>query len=317
MPSTSAAQHRWIGYLHSNPEAREKAGLSAAAVSEWLHADKGKPWAHHANGGGIATHRDMGGGLMGGTPKMPPGQMGSPLANASVQRYAAMPAEKLQELTSRLGGTPQGQIVQKVLAQKRMQPQTANPAPQMQPAPQPNAMVPAQRNGGPVARAGGGSMGISPSQGAPWWTRSEASADNRPASGFLNGKTFGRQDSLYTSAPSGSYIIPADVTSGLGEGNSQAGARVIDEMLSTNPWGVASRGRRRAKGGGVENGQPERNVPVLLSHGEYAVPRDKVLEIGDGNLKRGHRILDQFVMNERAKHIKKLKSLPGPVKGSK
>lgn len=50
MPSVSPAQHRWIGWLHSNPEAREHAGMSKAKVDEWLHADKGSPWKR-ADGG--------------------------------------------------------------------------------------------------------------------------------------------------------------------------------------------------------------------------------------------------------------------------
>jgi hypothetical protein len=43
MPSTSAAQHRWIGWLHSNPEARAHSGMSQAKVDEWLHSDKWQP----------------------------------------------------------------------------------------------------------------------------------------------------------------------------------------------------------------------------------------------------------------------------------
>ena len=44
-------------------------------------------------------------------------------------------------------------------------------------------------------------------------------------------------------------------------------------------------------------------------------PQD-VLRIGAGDLKRGHRILDRFVEDERARQIKKLKALPGPVKST-
>jgi hypothetical protein len=42
-----------------------------------------------------------------------------------------------------------------------------------------------------------------------------------------------------------------------------------------------------------------------------------VAQLGGGDLKRGHRILDAFVIHVRKKHIAKLQKLPGPVGAKK
>ena len=48
----------------------------------------------------------------------------------------------------------------------------------------------------------------------------------------------GRTDRHNMDLPSGSYVMPADIVSGLGEGNSLAGSAVIDRMLHSAPYGV-------------------------------------------------------------------------------
>lgn len=276
---------------------------------------------------GGTLHRDAGGMVDPTSPSLggiaPSAQSMTPQTQALVQRYSALPTEKLYELSAQLGATPQGQIVRKVLQQKQAMPQQG-----MQPTQQQSAGM--QQ---PQGYAGGGAPAISPSMASPWWTRHEAETSARPASGFLAGATAGRADSLKTSAPSGSYVLPADVVAGLGEGNSLAGARVVQDMLSTGPHGIPMpRGGGRstiprapalgdlrqfaAKGGDVQTGA-EDATPVALSHGEFVVePRD-VARLGGGDLKRGHRILDAFVVHVRKKHIDKLKQLPGPVGAKK
>jgi len=44
------------------------------------------------------------------------------------------------------------------------------------------------------------------------------------------------------------------------------------------------------------------------------VPPHIVEQIGGGDIKRGHQILDEWVMSRRKDHIKTLKGLPGPAK---
>ena len=41
---------------------------------------------------------------------------------------------------------------------------------------------------------------------------------------------------------------------------------------------------------------------------------DRVASLGGGSLKRGHEMLDQWVLGERKKLIDTLKNLPGPAK---
>jgi len=189
------------------------------------------------------------------------------------------------------------------------------------------------RRGGMIHRAFGGDMGVSPSQADPWWTRQEArQADtSNMGGGFLAGTTGGRADSIKTAAPGGAYVLPADVIAGLGDGNSLAGARVMDEILRSGPHGTPQVRQGRGMGpprppsmrgegsfyraGGIKS-SPEAPTPVKLSHGEYLVAPHHVLAIGGGDMEKGHRVLDHFVMAVRQRYAKRLQSLPPPV-GSK
>jgi hypothetical protein len=372
MPSTSAAQHRWIGYLHSNPEAREHSGMSQAKVDEWLHSDKGSPWKR-AMGGGM-MHRDDGGsmGSIGGI--TPSSSTENPISQSIYQKYAGLSTEKLQELSAAYGKTStQGQIVSKLLSQRQMMPNTTaqtqqygqqqqgaqqttgmqaqtTQQPQSQQASQqgqtqtfqpqqlasefqqtPTTGMQASARGGGLA-TGGNPMGVSMSMADPWWTRQEARGSD---SGLLSGNTFGRADSVKTSAPSGSYVLPAEMISGLGEGNTLSGPRVVSEMTSTGPYGTAlpriTHGRgppspahvqaaQQAKGGGVQEG-PEDHTPVALSHGEIVLSPQQCIEVVSKvagrpvPLKYAHKVLDAWVKIEHKKHADKLAKLAkqGPV----
>jgi hypothetical protein len=116
----------------------------------------------------------------------------------------------------------------------------------------------------------------------------------------------------------GSYVIPADIISAMGEGNSMAGFRIAKDIFSESspygakglpygarglPYGVTTPGR--AAGGAV---------PIVAAGGEYVVSPEEVASIGQGSLEDGHKILDKFVTKYRAKTIKTLSGLPGPVK---
>ena len=292
-------------------------------------------------GGKMGMRLDAGGGVdptqtgIGGL--TPSTQSMNPMTQGMYQRYAQLPTEKLQELNAQMGGTPYGAVIRAVLQRRLSQPTQQQTIPQQQ---QQLATLPAsgmqpvqqqQARGGATHRAAGG-MAISPSMGDPWWTRQESyGADH---SGFLAGTTAGRADQIKTTAPGGAYVLPADVLSGLGEGNSLAGARVMDAILGSGPHGTEQprmregRGPPRpptdpqlaqasgvAKGGGVQQGSGA--VPVALSHGEYVIDPARVAALGGGNLRRGHRILDAFTLAVRNKTIAKLRSLPGPVGAKK
>lgn len=303
-------------------------GESIAVANKWA--------MHHADGGPVGYD---GGGMIdpsaGSVALNPPALGGmtpspttaSPMIAQTIQKYAQMSPEKLQELSVMMGNSPQGQIVKRALMQKQMMPQVGMQ--QAQPAQQPAY----QAAGGQVQhRMGGGMLGMGLSEAEPWWTRSEArGADAGLMTGYLHGATAGRADALKGTALSDSYILPAEEIAGLGEGNSLMGARVIQSMLGSGPHGIpqerghAGRGpphppsvprEYQAKGGGVQHGG-QSQTKVALSHGEFSLTPEQVRDkFGDGDLKRGHRVLDLFVQELRKRHIKELKGLEPPV-GSK
>jgi hypothetical protein len=118
--------------------------------------------------------------------------------------------------------------------------------------------------------------------------------------GLLKTPGHGRTDNLPINVPSGAYVLPADVVSGLGQGNTLAGAKQLDAIfgelkLPLHSW----RGPL---------------VPIVAAGGEYVVHPLIVSHLGDGVLKRGHNLLDRYVKDVRMKTHKTLGKLPGPAK---
>lgn len=120
-----------------------------------------------------------------------------------------------------------------------------------------------------------------------------------PTVGALKSHVAGRTDHLPIDVPAESFVVPADVVSGLGEGNTENGLHILDKMFG----GQAPVAR---KDGGA--------VPIMAAGGEYVVPPEAVTKIGGGDIKRGHKILNAFVKHVRKDTIKTLKKLPGPHK---
>lgn len=169
--------------------------------------------------------------------------------------------------------------------------------------------------------------------------RRKRDAGGRVHIGPINSVVAGRTDHLPMPVPSGSYVLPADIVSALGEGNTAAGFRVASILFGDAPearkdGGVVERekdmfdqpfrgsGRpygsskglpydvstpRKAEGGSA-------SVPIVAAGGEFVISPEKVLEHGKGSLDDGHRILDEFVKRYRAKTIKTLRKLPSPAK---
>lgn len=125
-------------------------------------------------------------------------------------------------------------------------------------------------------------------------------------SGLLHSAVAGRTDHLKVDVPAGSYVIPADVVSGVGEGNTLAGARILQHIFEEGD----DTPEQRAKGGQVERHEA---VPILGAGGEYVVhPRH--LKKKFGSVENGHRVLDKWVVAERKRIANEMLSLPGPVK---
>ena len=139
--------------------------------------------------------------------------------------------------------------------------------------------------------------------------------------GPIHSAVAGRTDHLPMNVASGSYVIPADIISALGEGNSLAGFKVAKSIFEiAGPYGMST-GEVPYGGGGLPyHGAPPHKagggsvvpVPIVAAGGEYVVPPEDVARIGKGSLDHGHEILDAFVKKMRQKTIKTLRDLPGP-----
>lgn len=107
----------------------------------------------------------------------------------------------------------------------------------------------------------------------------------------------GRTDHHDMNVPDGSFVIPADVVSGLGEGNTLAGMRVIEHMFP-HP------------NGGGSSAAP---VPIAAAGGEIVLsPEQLTAKFGD--LDHAHKAMDHWVVHERKKIVKTMSKLPGPAK---
>ena len=125
----------------------------------------------------------------------------------------------------------------------------------------------------------------------------------------------GRTDRLNIHVKSGSYVLPADCVSTLGENNTEAGFEVVKRMIDE----ARERGGRvnlKDKYGikGPYHDEDDALVGVVVAGGEYILTPDEVRLFGDGDLNAGHRALDAFVKAQRKKHIKTLRKLPPPAK---
>ena len=125
----------------------------------------------------------------------------------------------------------------------------------------------------------------------------------KPHVGPIHSAVAGRTDHLPMHVPSGSYVIPADIVSSMGEGNTMAGFKIMGDI--TKLYG--SLPKAFADGGSTEN-----LVPIVAAGGEYVIPPHVVTGIGGGDLDTGHQELDDFVKKLRAKTVDTLRKLPGP-----
>jgi hypothetical protein len=147
----------------------------------------------------------------------------------------------------------------------------------------------------------------------------EGGTTTKVHSGPIHSPVAGRTDHLPMHVASGSYVIPADIISAMGEGNTMAGFKVAKNIFSSPFMGAGT----PYGGGGLPYGAPMPHkaaggstgtVPIVAAGGEYVIDPKSVEHLGGGSLDDGHKILDEFVKQMRAKTVKTLKSLPGPKK---
>lgn len=151
--------------------------------------------------------------------------------------------------------------------------------------------------------------------------------------GMIRSAVPGRTDKLPMNVRGGSYVVPADVVSGIGEGNSMAGAAALNSLLGQGPYGAkigAPKGAprvnigrpmkmaaplrppRMAAEGGAEEG--EDHVPIIAAGGEYIIAPEVVRRIGGGDMKHGHEVLDELVLHLRKQTIHEMRRLKPPKK---
>lgn len=152
--------------------------------------------------------------------------------------------------------------------------------------------------------------------------------------GPIHSAVAGRTDHLPMHVPSGSYVIPADIVSAMGEGNTMAGFKRIKRMFGGTPYNQGqtpySKGSAPYDKGqmpydapstpygmglpGRAAGGEASAVPIVAAGGEYVLSPEEVRKVGKGDMDLGHRALDEFVKRFRRETIKTLQKLPPPKK---
>lgn len=117
--------------------------------------------------------------------------------------------------------------------------------------------------------------------------------------GAIKAMVAGRTDHLPMHVPTGSYVVPADIVSSIGEGNTENGFEILDYMI-------------KSRTGGKKDYSGSQPVAIVAAGGEFVIPPDAVTSFGDGDIDKGHERLDDWVKFERQKTIKTLQALPGP-----
>jgi len=138
-----------------------------------------------------------------------------------------------------------------------------------------------------------------------------AAKDARAHVGPIQAAVAGRTDHLNMHVPAGSYVIPADIVSSLGEGNTDAGLKILDSLC--HDWRVPMRdafAKNNKQGADREN--DSNLAPIVAAGGEYVIPPSVVRNIGHGDITAGHNLFDGFVVLARKDLINTLKKLPGP-----
>lgn len=137
----------------------------------------------------------------------------------------------------------------------------------------------------------------------------------------------GRTDKHFTHVPSGSFVIPADIVSGHGEGNTLAGMNTLQKLFkmgahaTSQPHKMGSINRvKKFSAGGTTDLNVGKPVPVKLAGGEIVVPPENAHETMQRihgkkmSLDEAHAAMDKWVVNERKKLRQTLAKLPGPAK---
>jgi hypothetical protein len=164
-------------------------------------------------------------------------------------------------------------------------------------------------------------------EGGPFFGSPSTAVTEKIHTGPIHSPVAGRTDHLPMHVPSGAYVIPADIISAMGEGNTMAGFRVANTIFTEMPFAKGTPGgmtdpTKGMPGTDAQLGLPAKRamggatgaVPIVAAGGEYVIHPDDVTRLGGGNIDAGHKLLDDFVKRMRAKTVQTLRKLPGPKK---
>jgi hypothetical protein len=180
-----------------------------------------------------------------------------------------------------------------------------------------------------------------------------ADSPDSPFTGGIMSSGAGRADDVPMHVPDGSYVVPAWGVSHLGEGNTVNGMTVLKGMFGS-PWGAgkgplgspqpkqmgggkgigipkpppmhyqppnfypqgmsAKNPALEAHGGAARSPVGQGVVPINASGGEFVIDPEEVARIGDGDVDKGHRILDKWILTLKREAVTTIKKLPGPAK---
>jgi len=130
-------------------------------------------------------------------------------------------------------------------------------------------------------------------------------------SGFIHSLVPGRTDRLPMSVKANSFVVPADIVSGMGQGNSAAGAHILGQITKA-PYGASmptSRGHLSISKPRMADGGKADKVQIVGAGGEMVIPPEDVAHIGGGDLEKGHKILAAMVDTVRKQVAKRLLKL--------
>jgi len=149
-----------------------------------------------------------------------------------------------------------------------------------------------------------------------------------PGAHLIHSTVPGRTDRIPMQARTGSFVLPADVVSGLGQGNTAAGAKMWGQSIShaIGPMGIKNAIKQRTlkmpslrmptpnvkyADGGVYEG--DEYTPIITAGGEMIIDPEIVAELGGGDAEEGKRILGASSMGVRKQVLAEMKKLPRPV----
>lgn len=146
-----------------------------------------------------------------------------------------------------------------------------------------------------------------------------------PGVHLINSSVPGRVDRIPMRARSGSYVLPSDVVSGMGQGNTNAGAKMWGNLIahSIGPMGIQNAIKQRSMPSArlrmtgttktFAGGGSSEYTPIITAGGECLVDPEIVCELGDGDPEKGKKILAASAMMVRDHYLKHGKALPRPV----